>query len=499
MKNLMDKHSIIKLKNEGYSNREVAQMLSINRKTVAKYWNEYLECIEELNNPSKDKGSLLEQIASAPKYDSSNRKKTKYTKEIDAFLNQILEGETKKDKDLKNHKQALSVVQIHQMIVDAGFDISYPSIAVYVREKRKKNKECFIKQEYDYGDRLEYDFGEVKLMIDGKLEKLSLAVLSSPASNFRWAYLYTNQGSDVFFDSQVRFFEMVGGMYKEIVYDNMKNVVSRFIGKGEKELNSNLLIFANYYGFNINTTNCFKGNEKGHVEESVKIIRKSVFALKYEFKSLDEAKEYLEEKLIEINKNSKIEEEKKKLLILRPKYELAKITRQKVDSYGFVQVANNKYSVYDYLVGKIVTIRTYAEEVKIYYEDNLIASHKKKDGAGETSIDIRHYLDSLARKPGAIRNSLALKEVPVLKTIFDNHFIKEPKKFVEIIKINQEKTMDELLDVFKNYINFGKDALPKDIVKENSNTNNLEIQTRKIISMYDSLCIGGTYGHKGSI
>ncbi|MCD0065280.1 IS21 family transposase, partial [Streptococcus agalactiae] len=168
------------------------------------------------------------------------------------------------------------------------------------------------------------------------------------------------------------------------------------------------------------TTNCFKGNEKGHVEESVKIIRKSVFALKYEFKSLDEAKEYLEEKLIEINKNSKIEEEKKKLLILRPKYELAKITRQKVDSYGFVQVANNKYSVYDYLVGKIVTIRTYAEEVKIYYEDNLIASHKKKDGAGETSIDIRHYLDSLARKPGAIRNSLALKEVPVLKTIFDN-------------------------------------------------------------------------------
>lgn len=29
VKNLMDKHSIIKLKNEGYYNREVAQMLSI--------------------------------------------------------------------------------------------------------------------------------------------------------------------------------------------------------------------------------------------------------------------------------------------------------------------------------------------------------------------------------------------------------------------------------------------------------------------------------------
>lgn len=495
----MDKHSIIKLKNEGYSNREVAKLLSINRKTVAKYWDEYVECIEELNNPSADQGFLQEQIASAPKYDSSNRKKIKYTKEIDVFLDQILEGEIKKDKDLKSHKQALSVVQIHQMIVDAGFDISYPSIAVYVREKRKKNKECFIKQDYDYGDRLEYDFGEVKLKIDGRLEKLSLAVLSSPASNFRWAYLYTNQGSDVFFDSQVRFFEMVRGMYREVVYDNMKNVVSRFIGKGEKELNSKLLAFANYYGFNINTTNCFKGNEKGHVEGSVRIIRKNVFALKYEFKSLDEARKYLEEKLIEINKDSKIEKEKEKLIPLRPKYELAKITKQKVDSYGLVQVENNKYSVYDYLVGKIVTIRTYAEEVKIYYEENLIASHKKKDGAGETSIDIRHYLDSLARKPGAIRNSLALKEVPALKTIFDNHFTKEPKKFVEIIKINQEKTTDELIDIFKNYIEFGKETLPKDVIKEKENTNNLEIQTRKIISMYDSLCIGGPHEHKRSI
>lgn len=37
----MDKHTIIRLKLEGDSNREVAQKLGINRKTVAKYWNDY--------------------------------------------------------------------------------------------------------------------------------------------------------------------------------------------------------------------------------------------------------------------------------------------------------------------------------------------------------------------------------------------------------------------------------------------------------------------------
>lgn len=33
--------------------------------------------------------------------------------------------------------------------------------------------------------------------------------------------------------------------------------------------------------------------------------------------------------------------------------------------------------------------------------------HKKKDGSNEVSIDIKHYLPSLERKPSAIRNSLS--------------------------------------------------------------------------------------------
>ena len=73
--------------------------------------------------------------------------------------------------------------------------------------------------------------------------------MSSPASNFRWAYLYTSQNQDVFFDSQVRFFNMIGGMYREIVYDNMRNVVSKFIGKNEKELNPRLIEFATTMAF----------------------------------------------------------------------------------------------------------------------------------------------------------------------------------------------------------------------------------------------------------
>jgi hypothetical protein len=48
-----------------------------------------------------------------------------------------------------------------------------------------------------------------------------------PASGFRRTYPYASQKKDVFQDSRVRFLEMMGGAYWEVVYDNMKNVVRK--------------------------------------------------------------------------------------------------------------------------------------------------------------------------------------------------------------------------------------------------------------------------------
>ena len=268
MVTLMDKHAIIKLKREGHSNRKVAVMLSINRKTVAKYWNEYQNQLALLRVEASDLKAVQEEICSTPTYNTSTRKDRKYTLEMDMYLDEILADEAEKCKILGRNKQQLTQIQIHELFLEKSYDISLSTISNKVREKRNKTKECFIRQLYDFGDRLEYDFGEAKLVLDGEVETCHMAVLSSPASDFRWAFLYRNQKKEVFMDSHVRFFEMMRGTYKEVVYDNMKNVVTRFIGKNEKELNEDLLKLSLYYGFDINVTNCFKGNEKGHVESS---------------------------------------------------------------------------------------------------------------------------------------------------------------------------------------------------------------------------------------
>ena len=423
----MKKYDIISLKRQGLSNREVEKRIGVSRSTVSKYWNEYSEALMKLreSDPDGDVRDIIEQIVSEPRYDSSNRGWRVYNEEIDALLDKILEDEEKKKEKLgSSNKQMLTQRQIWEMIVAEGYKISETTIRTKIREKRDVHAECYIRQEYSFGQRFEYDFGEVKLIIDGKQTKCFLAVLTAPASGFRWAYLYHNSKMDVFLDSQVRFFEMLGGCFEEGVYDNMRNVVSKFIGRNEKQLNEQLIRLATYYGFIINVTNCFSGNEKGNVEGAVKYIRNRVYAVKYEFDSFVQAADYLEEKLVILNKDSAIEEEKKHLSFYRPKYETAEFLSSHVNKYSFIQVDKNFYSVPDSLVDKYVTVKVYPNELEVYYKEEKVTVLKRQKGEKGTYVDIRHYLNTFLKKPGALKNSKALNSVPELKSLFNTYFKK---------------------------------------------------------------------------
>jgi transposase len=445
----MEKSTIITHKLQGKSNRWIARETGIDRKTVASYWNEYQRLSSQLQTDG-DNRAIQEKIVSAPKYDTSTRRPKKFNSEIDNAIDEILASETEKARELgESHKQRLTNVQIHRLIVNQGHDIGLTVISDHVKEKRRKAQEAFIRQEYDFGKRLEYDFGEVKLVIGGVVGKYYLAVFGAPRSQFRWAYLYTNQKKAVFLDSHVKFFELVGGVHEEVIYDNMRNVVTAFIGRNEKELNADLLAMSIYYGFTPNVTNCFRGNEKGFVESSVKNVRKDVFAVRYRFDTLEDAEQYLEEELLRMNEVSEIEEEMEHLHPWRPPLELSRMTDQTVDKYSFVRVDNNFYSVPEYLVGRELTVRSYIKDIVVYSGLNEVCRHKRLDGYGEMSVDIFHYLDTLTVKPGAVRNSKALRSEVELKAVFDDYFTENAREFIAILRVNQTKPMDEIVRILK--------------------------------------------------
>ena len=61
----MDKHTIINLKRNGVSSRSIARQTGMNRKTVDKYWNDYIEnqrLLEQEDDPELIK-KLQEEVS----------------------------------------------------------------------------------------------------------------------------------------------------------------------------------------------------------------------------------------------------------------------------------------------------------------------------------------------------------------------------------------------------------------------------------------------------
>jgi hypothetical protein len=75
--------------------------------------------------------------------------------------------------------------------------------------------------------------------------------------------------------------------------------------------------------------------------------------------------------------------------------------RARVTRFSTIRVGANTYSVTSRLIGEQVDLRLYAESVEVWHGEQHIASMERQRGRGNVSVDYRHVIWSLVRKPGA--------------------------------------------------------------------------------------------------
>ena len=233
---------------------------------------------------------------------------------------------------------------------------------------------------------------EVKLVISGKNKTLQMSVFTSAKGDNRSGDLYQNQKTEAFSDTHASFFEEAVGVYKEMVYDNARVMVARFVGRSEKKPTEVLLKLSLYYGFHFLFTNTYQAHEKGHVERSVEYIRRKIFFKQDTFSSVEEARQYFKKDLKRLNtkpqKNAKraeeiLQEERNYLLPLPPRYDTARITEARADKYSCITVDSNRYSVPDHLVGKFIFTKIYPDKIICYHCEKKIVSHQRRYGKKE--------------------------------------------------------------------------------------------------------------------
>ena len=433
---------------EGKSIRAIAKKLEIHRSTVKARIEQYERFkAAPASDQDSPKSLVSRYLKTGAAYDSSSRKKRKLSEDIIAIIDKCLAENEVKRLDGRV-KQQVKKIDIHELILSTGLSISYSIVCDYIRTKTLQTREAFIRQGYGEGSCCEFDWAEVKLRINGKSRRYYLAVFSSAFSNYRYAQLFQHQDSLAFKEAHINYFEHTDGIYQQMVYDNMRVAIARFVGRTEKIPTEGLLQLSRWYRYQWRFCNTAKGNEKGHVERSVEYIRRKVFAFKDSFDTLEQANTHLFNRVSELNSrpgtdggNSatvKLELERKGLSTHPGRMECFAGENCKVDKYSTICFGTNRYSVPDHLIGKMVFAKIYAEGIKIYAGNEVLCQHERLYERFSWQIDLNHYLVTLGRKPGAVAGSIALKQAPEwVQSMYKDHFVQDARAFIELLQYCQ--------------------------------------------------------------
>lgn len=419
------------------SNSEIARNRGVSRTTVVGLRKLYNATKANTDNPE----ALAELLRSIPKYKDREVDSPVLTDEIKAFIDKELENNAIKVAS-GMRKQQKKATDIHTALLKAGYDVSYRSVARYIREKKTGKlatvKDCYIKQKYVPGERMEFDWGEVKIYIKGRLTTFNMAA-TALCSNGRWGRLFSHQDKQAMMEAHVKSFAFWGHVPQFMVYDNMRTAVKSFTG-GDKQPTIELSQLEGYYGFKHQFCNVQSGNEKGHVERAVEILRRRAFSHRDHFDSLDEANEYLLGVCLEDNALVKdfIQEELNVMLPACGEMACFEADFRSVDKLATIRLDTVSYSVPFEYIHRNVWVKKYSDDVVIYDTNasskKEIARHKRSFVPNDNRFDIQHYLKVLKVKPGALRNSYALRQTPAgLQRLFDTYFVDSPRDFVELL------------------------------------------------------------------
>lgn len=472
MLKVIDRQTIIHMHRvDGMSQRAIHRETGYSRSVIKKIVDEY----ERAVSASGNQDSLEEVMLLKPEYDSSRRHRRRLTDEMAGMIDDCLKKNRTKDA-MGMHKQRMLKCDIYNYLRDKGFEISYSTVCNYIRsvQKPKPSSEAFVRQHYSPGEGVEFDWGEVKLFINGDKVRFFMAVFTFQYSNCRKAYLFRHQNTLAFLESHRNFYRDVKGVPSEMIYDNMRVAIKEFVGT-EKLPTEALLRMSCFYGFRYRFCNIRAGWEKGHVERSVEYVRRKAFCLKDHFPSIEAAQDYLTDfchkmdgvagSLATINKKETVEADLSALGRLPGNIGCFEMQEFKVDKWSTFCFNNSHYSVPDRFVGQRVKVKVYSEKVVAFSGSEKIASHERSYKSGDWKIDLMHYLNTMQNKPGSLHSSEALYQAPEeIKSLFSKHFKNNPKEFVSLLVYASDNGFS-YKDVIKAY-NTVKSTGVKQITKD---------------------------------
>src|SRR5450755_3591592 len=362
----------------------------------------------------------------------------------------------------KSRKQKRTVKQLHADLVALGYDGSYPRVATFVREwkanrlreQQLSSRGTFVPLAFEAGEAFQFDWSEDWAILGGERTKLQVAHFKLSHSRAFLLRAYPLQTHEMLFDAHNHAFEVLGGVPRRGIYDNMRTAVDKVRRGKERDINARFQSMVSHYLFEAEFCNPASGWEKGQVEKNVRDARHRLWQPTPVFPSLDALNDWLEQRCkalwAEIAHGklpgmvADVWALERPFLMSSPRSFDGFVEHTKrVSPTCLVHFERNRYSVPASFANRPVSVRVYPERIVVAAEGQILCEHQRiiersHHQPPRTVYDWRHYLVVIQRKPGALRNGAPFLELPEGFRRLQHDLLKRPggdREMVEILAL----------------------------------------------------------------
>lgn len=452
--------------NKGYSKSKIAEMLNVNRKTVAKVLREI------------DEKGYVER-----------KKKPSILDEHEEYL------KIQSNKDL-------SVMRIFQdMQREFGYDGSYDTVKRYIKNLKTEPKKAYMVLNTLPGEESQVDFGYIgSLKLNNRSKKAWVFVMTLSHSRYMYVQIVFDQTVKTFIDCHKNAFKYFGGVPETVKIDNLKAGILE-ADFYEPVVQKDYAAFAAHYGFWAQPCRVYTPTDKGKVESNVNYVKNNCFKGR-DFKDIYEATSFCKEWLntianVRIHGTTKkvpkdvFETVEKQALQALPTedYTTSKLSKAKVNSNCHISYQNNYYSVPYSYIGQVVDVVEINNIIKILFDGKEIALHGiSTNTKGSYQTKIEHYphnknitSQEILSTQRRVMESIGAGALEFFDTFVkqDNHKKYDYRSISGVISL-QKKYDDEVINnACIRAVSYG--ALSYKVVKKicDSNVLNLPVETNE--------------------
>ena len=359
-----------------------------------------------------------------------------------------------------------------RLVAEHGFDGSYSSVKESVRAWKQSHREVFLPLTHPPGE-AQVDFGFAEVELAGERVKVALFVMSLPYSDAVFLQAFPRECTESFQEGHKRAFAFFQGVPQRISYDNSRVAIRKFVGPRTRELTREFLRLQSHYLFAAHFCLVRRANEKGHVENLVGFTRRNFLVPVPRVESLAELNEQLEahcrtdlERQVRGRSSAKrvlLEEERTALLPLpRGEFDARRTTQASANSLSLVRFDSNSYSVPVKYAHREITIVASVDELRLIYQDALIARHPRRWKRDQYVFEPLHYLAILETKPGGFDHARPLADwnLPECFAILRRRMEAEEnglgvREYIRSLRLLENATLQELTEAVDYALDIG--------------------------------------------